>query len=82
MLAFRHPISGVAMSIRAPLPADMVELIRALRASSHVERITVPGTALDVDSLLEGAADIRLDASATLDLDRDPFANPTQGGNR
>lgn len=31
-LVFRHPLSGAAMILTAPLPADMEEILRALRA--------------------------------------------------
>ena len=33
-LGFRHPLTGQLMSFESPLPADMVELIETLRASS------------------------------------------------
>ncbi|MGQ0548064.1 MAG: RluA family pseudouridine synthase [Armatimonadota bacterium] len=42
-LAFTHPISGAALTFRAPLPADFEEVLRALRAAPERGRPATGG---------------------------------------
>ncbi|MFN0134202.1 MAG: RluA family pseudouridine synthase [Phycisphaerales bacterium] len=52
LLAFTHPMTGVAMTFAAPLRADMAEAIRGLRIGREASRVVAPGTILDVDGLV------------------------------
>jgi 23S rRNA pseudouridine1911/1915/1917 synthase len=53
LLGFTHPVTGAALRFTAPLPGDMAELVRLLRARG-VERPAPVGTMVDVDQLLAG----------------------------
>ena len=39
VLAFHHPRDGRALEFRAPLPADMQDLLAALRAGAHARAV-------------------------------------------
>jgi 23S rRNA pseudouridine1911/1915/1917 synthase len=50
VLGFTHPISGEPMSVRAPLPDDMRDLITLLRRRQLVGKPKVAGTTIDLDA--------------------------------
>ena len=54
LLGFEHPISGAPMRFHAPLPADMAELVRALRRYRLVEAPRVAGTVIDLEAIVGG----------------------------
>lgn len=47
-LCISHPITRAPMTFDAPLPADMVNLIRLLRAHRFIDAPRVPGTELEI----------------------------------
>lgn len=51
MLSFDHPITGRRLTFTAPLRGDMLALVAALRARPGLQRLDVPGTAIDLDLL-------------------------------
>ena len=56
LIGFTHPITEEPMEIQAPLPPDMLDLVRMLRATS--ENFTAPnlgGTVLDLDRMIPSA---------------------------
>lgn len=51
MLSFDHPITGRRLTFTAPLRGDMLALVAALRARPGLQRLDVPGAAIDLDLL-------------------------------
>lgn len=51
MLSFDHPITGRRLTFTAPLRGDMLALVAALRARPGLERLDIPGTAIDLGLL-------------------------------
>ena len=58
LLGFTHPSTEADVEYRAPLPEDIRNLIQILRDRGPVERPTVAGTVLDVDTLLAGEGSV------------------------
>jgi len=58
LLGFTHPSTKTDVEYRAPLPEDIRNLIQILRDRGPVERPTVAGTVLDVDTLLAGEGSV------------------------
>lgn len=51
LLSFLHPTTGQKMTFQAPLPGDMLRLVRELRAHRGGRRVDVAGATLDLERI-------------------------------